>query len=352
MTSIRDVLACYRAALGYLAPFTLIHLAVRLLVAAVVAPLGGILLALSLAASGRSAVTDQDIARFLLTPAGAAGALTLVGLFIIAAVLDVAVMSNALRRGDRRPVPALLSGLWMVLRRFALLFPFAIQLVLRILLLAAPFLVLGAAVAWLALGRYDINNYLTYRPPAFLAAAGVGALLGVALAGVLLARLSAWVIALHIALRGDARPWRSFAESERLLRGRRRGVVARIAVWAGLRSLLAAGIAAVGGVAIGWAQELSGANLRAAALSTVALLILIGLGNAVASALSNGALAAVLERLYRDATGHAPAPDARAAPPPGRVGPAAAPLMLAAAPLLVAGGLAFGAGARRRRAAG
>lgn len=342
MRPFQDVVACYRTALGYLASFTLIHLSVRLLVAAVVVPLSGILLALSLAASGRSAVTDQDIARFLLTPAGAAGGLTLVSMFIIAAVLDVAVMSDALRRGDRRPVPALLSGLWMVFRRFTRLFPFALQLVLRVLLIAAPFLLIGAAAAWLALGRYDINFYLTYRPPAFLAVAGVGAMVAVVLAGVLLARLSAWAISLHIVLWGDARPWRSFADSDRFLRGRRRGVVARIAVWAVLRTLLAAGIAAVGGLVIGWAQELSGANLRAAALSTVALLIFLGLVNGVASALSNGALAALLERLYRDVTGHLPASDAHAAAQLMRRSPAAAPLMLGAAAILVAGGLAFG----------
>jgi len=344
----RDVIACYRIALGFLAPFTLIHVAVRLLAAAVIVPLSGILLALSLAASGQSAVTDQDIARFLLTPAGAVGTLALVGLVIIAAVLDVAVMSDALRRGDRRPLTALISGLWLVVRRFPRLFSLAIRLVLRVLLLAAPFLLIGAAVAWLALGRYDINYYLTYRPPAFLAAAGIGALLLAALAGLLLARLSAWAVSLHLVLRGDARPAESFAKSDHFLRGRRRGVVARIALWALLRGLLAAGIAGVGGVAIGWAQDVSGANLRAAALSTLALLSLLALANAMAAALSNGALAALLDKLYREAMGHATVPPEPA--PADRRHSVSVPLMLGAAAVLVVGGLAF-AGALMERVA-
>lgn len=342
MRPIQDVVAGYRSALGFLPTFTLIHLSVRLLVAAVIVPLTGVLLAVSLAAAGQSAVTDQDIARFLLTPAGFVGALALVILSIIAAVLDVAVMSAALRRNERRPVPALLSGLWMIARRFASLFAFAMGLVLRILLLAAPFLLIAAAVAWLALGRYDINFYLTYRPPAFLAAAVIIGLLAVALAGVLFARLSAWAISLHLVLSGRTQPRRSFSESERLLRGRRGAVAARIIAWAVVRSLLVAVTAAVGGLAISWGQELSGANLRVAALSTVALLLLWGLGNAVVSALSNGALAALLDRLYREATGEAPVATAAAAAPDGRGRPVAIPLLLGAAGVLVAGGLALG----------
>ena len=346
MRPVQDVIACFLIALRFLAPFTLIHLVVRLLVAAVIVPLSGLLLALSLAASGQSAVTDQDIARFLLTPAGAAGMLALVSLVLSAAVLDVAVMSTALCRGDRRPLPALISGLWLVVGRFPRLFSFALRFVLRVLALAAPFLLIGAAVAWLALGRYDINYYLTYRPPAFLAAAGIGALLLTALAGVLLARLSAWAISLHLVMRGDARPAESFADSDRLLRRRRRGVVARIAVWAVLRGLMAAAIATVGGVAIGWAQDISGANLRAAALSTMALLLLLGLANAVAGALSNGALAALLDRLYREAVGHA-AVEPEPAPASGgrRV---AAPLILGAAAVLLVGGFAFVGGVMER----
>ncbi|NDY94436.1 hypothetical protein [Wenzhouxiangella limi] len=62
MSVLREVLASYRAALGFLGAFTLIHLAVRLLVAAVIVPLAGLGLAAALAASGQDAVTDQDIA--------------------------------------------------------------------------------------------------------------------------------------------------------------------------------------------------------------------------------------------------------------------------------------------------
>jgi glycerophosphoryl diester phosphodiesterase len=219
---------------------------------------------------------------------------------------------------------------------------------LRVLALAAPFLAVGAVVAWAALGRYDINYYLAARPPAFLAAAGIGALLAAGLAAVLLARLSAWAIALHLVLIGGVAPRYSFAESARLLQGRRAGVIVRIAAWAALRALLVALIAGLFGLVVGGAQELAGANLRAAARTTLALLVLLGLANAVAAALSNGALAALLARLHAEATGGvaaaAPSPvdAAPADPPAGLVGRAALPALVAASALLVAGGIVAG----------
>ncbi|SIO33846.1 glycerophosphoryl diester phosphodiesterase [Rhodovulum sp. ES.010] len=337
MKAIRDVAAGYRAALEFLGPFLLVHLATRLVVAALVVPLSGLLLAATLAASGQSAVTDQDIARFLLTPAGFVGALALVSLSVMAAILDVAVMTDALRRDNRRPFRALLSGLAFVFGRVAGLFAFGIRLVLRLLLLAAPFLAVGAAIAWLLLGRYDINYYLTYTPPAFLVAAGLGGLLVAAFAVLLVARLSAWAIALHLLLLARMPARRTFADSAAKLRGRRLGVVARVVLWALLRSLLAALVAGAAGLLIAGAQDLAGANLRLVVLSTAALLLAWALANAVVSALANGALAALLDGLYRDVTGPSPARPAPAARPETRAYVPGLVLLGGAAAVLAAG---------------
>lgn len=342
MKGLGDVVAGYRAALGFLAPFVLVHMSVRLLVAAVIVPMTGLVLAAALAASGQSAVTDQDIARFVLTPVGFAGMLALVSLSIVASVLDVAVMTDILRRGDRRAGGVLLSGLGLVVGRFARLFVFALRLVLRILLIAAPVLAVGAVVAWLALGRYDINYYLTYRPPAFLATVAIGGLLGVGLAVVLVTRLAGWAIALHLVLFGAMSPRQSFAQSDRLLRGCRADVVARIVAWGLVRGLLAAGVALLGGVLISGAQALFGANLRLVAVATILVLLVWGLANAVVSALANGALAALLDRLYSEASGHTAEPVAEVARPAGRGRPLTLALLLAGAALLVVGGGALG----------
>ncbi len=306
MNVLQEVFASYRVALRFLVPFTLIHLSVRLLALAVIVPVTGVVLAASLAASGRNVVTDQEMAWFLLTPAGLVGALALISLSIAASVLDVAVMTDTLRRGESRATRAVLSGLALFLARFAGLFSFALQLVVRVLLIAAPFVVVCAVIAWLALGRHDINYYLVYRPPAFVAGAAVIAALLAALAVVLVARLSRWAIALHLFLFGKVAPRRSFAESAHRLQGHRFQVVGRVVAWAVLRSLLFSSVAGIVSLLVSGAQQLFGANLQVLVFSIVLLLLLWALANAVLSACANGALAALLDRIYRDKSGDEP----------------------------------------------
>jgi glycerophosphoryl diester phosphodiesterase len=342
VNAFQDVLGSYRASLRFLGPFTLIHLSVRLLAAAVIVPVSGVVLTAALAASGQSAVTDQDIVGFLLTPAGFAGALALISLSVVASVLDVAVMTATLRRQEHRAHRAVISGLGLVLGRFTGLFTFAVQFVLRVLVIASPFLLVAAIIAWLALGRYDINYYLTYRPPAFLAAAGIGAVLLAGLAVILVARLSSWAIALHLFLFGQVRPRGSFAESGRRLRGRRMQVVGRIVGWVLLRSLLFALVAGIAALLVSGAQQLFGANLRWLAFSIFALLLLWGLANAVVSALANGALGALLDRLYREATGAASEIAQPAARRPLAGGALPASLLFGGAAVALAGGLYLG----------
>ncbi|TVS11188.1 MAG: glycerophosphodiester phosphodiesterase [Wenzhouxiangella sp.] len=342
MNVLQEVFASYRVALRFLVPFTLIHLSVRLLALAVIVPVTGVVLAASLAASGRNVVTDQEIAWFLLTPAGLVGALALISLSIVASVLDVAVMTDALRRGESRATRAVLSALALFLARFAGLFSFALQLVVRVLLIAAPFLVVCAVIAWLALGRYDINYYLTYRPPAFVAASAIIAALLAALAVVLVARLSRWAIALHLFLFGKVPPRRSFAESAHRLQGHRLQVVGRVVVWALLRSLLFSSVAGIVSLLVSGAQQLFGANLQVLVFSIVVLLLLWALANAVLSACANGALAALLDRIYRDKAGDEPE-NAPAVPRrPLARGALPVSLLLGGAAVALVGGLYLG----------
>ncbi len=299
----KDVIASYRTALGLAWPLVLIHLIARLLAAAVFVPLSGILLSLALAATGQGAVTDQDIARFLLGPVGLITALALISLAIIAAIFEIAVMTGALRRQERHAMRAVLSGIGLILGRIRQLFGFGFRLVLRIVAIAAPFLLAVALVAWATLGQYDINFYLTHRPPAFVAAAAILGALLVALAALLVARLTSWALALHLLLFGEVSARRSFSGSADLLRGRRLDVLGRILLWFLVRMIVIWSIAALFVALSGWAQQLFGPDLRGLALCLLALLLVWGLANAVVTALANGALAALLDGLYCEATG-------------------------------------------------
>jgi glycerophosphoryl diester phosphodiesterase len=335
-----EIKAAFQVAWSYAAPFTLVHLALRLLSAAAIVPASGLVLAAALAIEGQTAITDQDIALFLLTPAGFAGALAIIGLSIIASVLDLTVMTNTLRRGEHGAITALISGVSLVLARFPALFSLGVRLAVRVLLLAAPFGLAAAGIAWATLRDYDINYYLTYQPPAFLIAVSLIGLLALALAAVLLTQLARWAVALHFLLFQRAEPKRAFALSAAGLRQQQWGVIGRLLAWVLVRILLATLVATAGSLLIAGTQELFELHLRIIVASTLIILAAWWLADAVVSALANGALAVVLDGLYQRVGGE-PAQAAEPDANPSRLGRKALLLGFVIAAGLVLGGIDF-----------
>ena len=312
--AVATVAAAYRRSAGRLLPFTIVHVVLGLLASAVVIPLAGLALSLALSRAGESALTDQDIALFVLTPAGFAGMLALLSVMIVAAVLDLAVMASAWITGETSARGILGTGLRLLARRFPQILAFNAILILRLLLLSAPFVAVAGIGALLLLRAYDINYYLTYRPPEFLAAAALGGALLLGLAALLVTRLSSWAIALHLVLFEGHAPWRAFGESAARLHGARRRLVAEIALWAVVRLSLGLALAMAFAAMAAAVQDGFGANLRLLAWSSLAIFLFWSLANAALAALANGALAALLDPLYR-ATAIAAAPALRSAAP-------------------------------------
>lgn len=312
MIILTDLHSGLRKAWSNLWAFFVVHLAIRLIVAAIIAPFATFLLGAAIMTSDQSALTDQDIALFLLTPWGFAAALAVVSLTICAAVLDLAVMTAILRDRARNGVAAasarraLNIGLHMVLNRASALFHFAILLVIRLLIIAAPFLVVAAGIAAFTLREFDINYYLTYMPPSFLVASGLIAVLLVALCAVLLPRVSGWAIALHLVLFRDMAPRAAFAESTKRLHGLKTGVVVRLGAWAGARMLVAALLSSLIGGLVSVVPGLFGAHLATAAAVSLALLVAWATLSSVVSTLANGTLADMLDRLFTSVTPEAP----------------------------------------------
>lgn len=144
----RAVLADYRAALRRLPALVTIHLAVWLVWAAVLGPAFAVGLELVVRRSGQSAVTDQDIARLLLSPAGALGGLVLAAVWLVATVLTVAAMTLALNAAPRTPLADAAGAFAALVPRLPALLRFAIGFTLRVLALALPFMILALAIAW------------------------------------------------------------------------------------------------------------------------------------------------------------------------------------------------------------
>ena len=301
--ALSKVSAHFRAAFAYRMPFTATHLVVRLITSALFVPLIGLLLGTVVGFSGRTAVTDQDIAQLLLTPAGLCIVLIAISLGIAAAVLDVTVMMHTLTTRELRVLPAIREGVAFIIPRFARILRFSLGLFLRVFGIAVPFVLAMAATAYWLLREYDINYYLTYRPPQALLAAAIIAALAMIMGLVLLSKLTGWALALQLVVGRGVRPLAAFKESAALLQGRKLIVFWQIVVWLAFRLLMTGAIAVLFGALIGGMPSLFGDSLRLVAGLTLVLLLAWGLVSALVSALSNGALARLLLSEFFEVTG-------------------------------------------------
>jgi glycerophosphoryl diester phosphodiesterase len=202
-------------------------LAVNLVYAALgivlLAPLPGIVTRLLIRLSGNTALADQDIAWFLLTPFGIASLVLVVAIIIAIAALAQASMMfiGVCPEGE----PDLTRGaLLFSAAKAPSVLSFCVRLVARVLLMTAPFLAVGGGAAWLLITDYDINYYLSVRPPSFWVAAVIISVLLAAMLVVVVRKVLGW----------------SLAESERRIRGNRRLVLWVVATWALLALLLGA----------------------------------------------------------------------------------------------------------------
>ncbi|WP_168201237.1 glycerophosphodiester phosphodiesterase family protein [Qingshengfaniella alkalisoli] len=199
---------------------------------ALISPLLGLTIRIAVERSGQPVLADQDIAMFLLTPVGFIGAVVVGSIMLALAVLEVSVMMSVLHaraRGATDWGHDALAAVGMCLPRIAL---FAGHLILRLLIIALPFVALVGLIAWLRLTEYDINYYLATRPPEFIQTLRIG--IPILLLGglVILARLVTWSMALPILLFTQCRPKDAFGESRKLTKGRRPQLLAAMLMWA------------------------------------------------------------------------------------------------------------------------
>ncbi|NRB20884.1 MAG: glycerophosphoryl diester phosphodiesterase membrane domain-containing protein [Rhodobacteraceae bacterium] len=293
-----DVLQAYGGARRRWRLFLAVHVSLRLLALALIAPLLGAMVNLAVSFSSQSALTDQDIALFVLSPIGFVLSLVILSIVMVAEMTGFAVMAASLRYEQANRWLTARVALLSVVRKLYALAIFIGLLLLRILLLAAPFAAVAGLVAWALLSDYDINYYLSYHPPAFkLAVALIGGI-ALALALVLLQRLSAWALALHLLLFEDQSPRSSFGISTQRMKGHHLKLQIELVIWVLLRMALAAVLAAVAGGIIAWMPVAAETDLIRVLLLSLAVLLLWVTGDAVLSAIALGALALILDRHF------------------------------------------------------
>jgi glycerophosphoryl diester phosphodiesterase len=215
----------------------LFHVVFAAASAVFLAPFAAWLFQQFVATSGKAAVGNFDIVRFLLTPFGLTAAFVLAALTAAVQCAELAgLVVIGYGAAENRRVT------YYDALRFAVRWaPHLVLACARVLAVLAatllPFLVFAFLIAWLLLTKHDINYYLDARPPEFWAAVALGGTLAVA-AGAAAALVSVPFLFVlpEILFRGASRHG-AFILSRRLARGAFWRIAGAILAWLALWSL-------------------------------------------------------------------------------------------------------------------
>jgi len=193
-------------------------------------PLLAVLTQTLLHLSGKPVLADQDILFFMLQPAGWICAITLGSLWLGIIVLGQAALMVILA------VPAKHKTSTLAAIRFAMTYWWSIsqvtaRLIFRVGLLAMPFLAVAAATYSLLLSKFDINFYLQEKPPEFIVAVLIGAVLVISFTMLLLKFLSSWIFALPLLLFETVPASQALKESVLRTVGSRIHIIGMFMIW-------------------------------------------------------------------------------------------------------------------------
>ena len=293
MTTIQTVVSAYSQAWSSRVTMISTVLTFRLIALAILTPAVGLLINLAVSLSDQSALTDQDIAWFLLTPVGGIAAIGVLSIGAVISVLSFAMITLVIYNDQPGTLLALRNNAIILTGRLKALFIYAFLLILRVTAIAAPFVVVGLLVAKRFLTQFDINYYLSNRPPDFyIAASTIGVVVAI-LAIVLLNRLLSWAVSLHMVLFDKANPIKVFADSARRMKGHRLSLLKQVAGWLAIRLAIASLMAAIVGIVVRF-LSVDSESLKSVLLIVIVAVSLWSLAGVVLVSISNGALACLL----------------------------------------------------------
>ena len=251
------------------------HLVMQLLGLAVFAPLLSGVTEWIVATTGQPVISNYDIARFVLSPVGAAFVVVFAALATALLLAEFAghtwIAGHAIAR---RPV-TVSSTVAFVLRRSPWLIGLSTQIFLRLALLLLPFIAVAGIVAFTMLREQDINYYLAENPLEWQRVKLTIAVMGLCFAVLAVWRLVRWLYAVPIMLRDRVLPRKALAASVQMTRGHALALAAPLVLW----WLALTGVAFV----IAWvSRQISDAGLVWAGIEVQRVLPLVALYLAVA----------------------------------------------------------------------
>jgi glycerophosphoryl diester phosphodiesterase len=277
------------------------HLAYTALGIVLFTPLIGLSGRLLLKLSGQTALADQDIAYFLLSPVGMVVLIVLAArLFTIIAVEQAALIRIARGIMSGQEVGTV-DALVFTTVRLKKLFLFAARLVARVLLITLPLLALAGLIAFFLITEFDINYYLTERPPEFLIAVILIGIVLLIMLILLIRKLLSWSLALPLVLFADVTPADSFSESRRVVLGNRKIVLFMLLSWGVVAFLL--GLLLIGTLKLlgSWIVPTVSDSLSLMVVVLGGLSFLLMLGNFLVTVFTSGSFSYLILGLYKKA---------------------------------------------------
>jgi glycerophosphoryl diester phosphodiesterase len=248
--------------------------------------------------AGEPAVADQDIAVFLLSPFGLFALIVFAALFIGILIFEQSAMMRVVLGASRNEPVRPGDALRFTAYRSPDIFLFSAHLVARLLIIVLPFLAVGALIAFRTIAEYDINYYLSARPPEFIRAVVLIALVLSAGAAILVRKLIGWSNALPLVLFTDVTARKSFGASTRIVDGSRKPVLLSFLLWA--CSTVVLGIVVLGTVRLigGIAVPLVADDLSVLVIVLTFLAALLTAANLVVTAGTSAHFAALSTFLF------------------------------------------------------
>jgi glycerophosphoryl diester phosphodiesterase len=308
----RDLLAAGRDFRRTWPQLVLSDLLARTVAIVVTTPVVGLLLKLFLLTADDGVLSDTDIATFVLHPIGmvavvVVGSVSLGMLFVEQSFLMVIGFGAA----EERRVTWLDAGRY-TLRYSRELVRMAGEFLVRVLAIAAPFLGGIGGVYLLFLRKYDINFYLTDKPPEFWTAVVLAGLLVGILGIILLRKFAGWILALPLILFEATRGRLALRSSGKATAGAEWKIALAISLWLAGNLVLSTVVTYLIGLIGGVLVPGFGANTALMVTGLAVTLLIAAVSNLTVSIIATVLFPLLLVRLYRAVAG------------PGRLQPAIA----------------------------
>lgn len=212
-------------------PFVAAELLFKALAFVLLTPTVGLLFRGFVSFSGRTVLADADIARFLLHPTGWLAVVIVGGAIIGVLALEQSVLMTLSLAWKHNQGLTVLGSFRFVAGKAAGIFRVTWRMVLRVLLLAAPFLAVGGGIFLWLLTEFDINYYLTEKPREYwLAVVLIGSVLTV-LAALLIRCIVNWSIAAQLHLFESVPADVCLNTSRQRVYGHRKSIAAWVVTW-------------------------------------------------------------------------------------------------------------------------